>query len=237
MEMKPVVVFRNAHCEGAGYLGAFLNEHAIPWHEVRLDLSDDIPMSINRYSGLVLMGGPMSVNDDLPWIPQTIKLIQMAVDKDIPVIGHCLGGQLMSKAFGANVTTNPVQEIGWGELIVHENEDAEKWFGATKQFLGFHWHGETFSLPVGATRLLSSEYCLNQAYGIGKHLALQCHVEITDSLVKKWSQCWESQVHSFNHSPGVQTKQEMLENLSERVKKLNKTAHTLYSQWINGLAT
>ena len=106
--MKPVVVFRNAYYDGAGYLGAFLNEHAIPWHEVRFDLNDAIPTSVDNYSGLVLMGGPMSVNDDLPWIPQTIKLVQTAIDKDIPVIGHCLGGQLMSKAFGAEVISNPV---------------------------------------------------------------------------------------------------------------------------------
>ena len=234
--MKPVVVFRHAQCEGAGYLGVFLNQHAIPWREVRIDLGEEIPTSVKEYSGLVFMGGPMSVNDHLPWIPHATRLILKAYDADVPVIGHCLGGQLMSKALGAEVTKNPVEEIGWGQVLVHENKDAKKWFGQTKQFLGFHWHGETFSLPDGATRLLSSQYCLNQAYAIGKHLAMQCHIEVTGDLVQKWYQCWESQVEASSRSPAVQSKHEMLENLSGRVKMLNQQAHFLYGQWVKGLS-
>ncbi len=232
--MKPVVVFRHAQCEGAGYLGVFLNQEKIPWHEVRIDLDEEIPNEVNRYSGLVFMGGPMSVNDDLPWIPHALELIQQAFKHDVPVIGHCLGGQLMSKALGATVTKNPVEEIGWGALHVDENADAKKWFGNTKQFLGFHWHGETFGLPSGAKRLLFSEYCDNQAYAIGKHLAMQCHVEMTDELVRKWYKCWGAQVES-SISPAVQTKQQGLENLSERIKQLNLQAHTLYAKWASGL--
>lgn len=232
--MKPVAVFRHAQCEGAGYLGVFLNAHDIPWCEVRIDLGEFIPTSVERYSGLVFMGGPVSVNDDLPWIAQATNLIQKAIDQDVPVIGHCLGGQLMSKALGAKVTKNPVDEIGWGELQVHDNADAVKWFGTTKRFLGFHWHGETFSLPEGATRLLSSQYCHNQAYILGKHLAMQCHVEVTEVLVRSWYQCWESEIKS-SLSPAVQTKQEMLENLSGRVTQLNQQAHALYEKWIMGL--
>lgn len=233
--MKPVAVFRHAQCEGAGYLGVFLSQHDIPWSEVRIDLGEPIPTSVENFSGLVFMGGPMSVNDNLPWIPQAIRLIRQAVDQDVAVIGHCLGGQLMSKALGAEVTKNPVEEIGWGELQVHENADAVKWFGTTKQFLGFHWHEETFSLPEGATRLLSSQYCLNQAYAVGKHLAMQCHVEMTGNLVEKWYQCWESQLETSMASPAVQTKQEVLENLPERVQNLNQQAYMLYTRWIAGL--
>lgn len=232
--MNPVVVFRHAQCEGAGYLGTFLNAHNIPWYEVRIDLGEHIPVSVEHYSGLVFMGGPGSVNDDFPWIPQAVSLIKQAVDQDVPVIGHCQGGQLMSKALGAEVTKNSVEEIGWGELQVDDNADAEKWFGKTKRFLGFHWHEETFSLPEGATRLLSSQYCPNQAYILGKHLAMQCHVEVTEDLVRKWYQCWESDVER-SLSPAVQTKQEMLENLSDRVLLLNQQAHTLYTKWMMGL--
>lgn len=234
--MKPVVVFRHAQCEDAGYLGAFLRQHEIPWCEVRIDLGEAIPNSVEDYSGLVFMGGPMSVNDDLPWIPQATKLIKKAIDWDVPVIGHCLGGQLMSIALGAKVTKNPVEEIGWGRVQVHSNADAEKWFGSTKEFLSFHWHGETFSLPEGATRLLSSQHCLNQAYVLGKHLAMQCHVEMTGDLVKQWYQCWASQVEASVSSPAVQTKQEMLENLSGRINLLNQQAHVLYERWIMGLS-
>ncbi len=233
--MKPVVVFRHAQCEGAGYLGVFLRRHAIPWYEIRIDLGQTIPTSVRDYSGLVFMGGPISVNDYLPWIPQATKLISKAFEADIPVLGHCLGGQLMSKALGAKVKKNPVEEIGWGQVYVHQNEEAVKWFGNTKQFLGFHWHDETFSLPRGATRLLSSEHCTNQAYGIGKHLALQCHMEMTEGLVKKWYQHWATQIEVSTSSPAVQSESEVLESLSERVSRLNQQAYSLYGQWVKGL--
>lgn len=234
--MKPIVVFRHAQCEGAGYLGYFLNQQQIPWQEVRIDLGHAIPTSSKPFSGLVFMGGPMSVNDKLPWIPEAIRLIQHAYEKDVPVLGHCLGGQLMSKAFGAAITKNPVAEIGWGKLHVQNNADASKWFGNTTDFIGFHWHDETFALPKGATRLLSSEHCLNQAYASGKHLAMQCHVEMTDNLVKQWYQCWQNQVEASD-SPAVQNKQEMLENLSVKIEQLNYYAHGLYSKWTTGLNT
>lgn len=233
--MKPVAVFRHAQCEGAGYLGYFLNQQQIPWQTVRIDLEHPIPASPDSYSGLVFMGGAMSVNDDLPWIPQTIHLIEQAFERDIPVIGHCLGGQLMSKALGANITKNPVAEIGWGKLEVADNEDANKWFGRTKHFWGFHWHDETFALPNGATRVLSSKYCQNQAYAYGKHLAMQCHVEMTSNLVRQWYECWQQQVEESN-SPAVQSKQEMLEHLPVKIEQLNYYAHSLYSQWITGLS-
>lgn len=234
--MKPVVVFRHAQCEGAGYLGIFLDEHAIPWHEVRIDLEETIPSSAVPYSGLVFMGGPMSVNDDLPWIAQATKLISKAIDTDVPVLGHCLGGQLMSKSLGAEVTKNAVDEIGWGHVQVHDSEAAKQWFGLTREFLGFHWHSETFALPEGATRLLSSQHCLNQAYAFGKHLAMQCHVEMTGDLVEKWYKCWQSDVEASMTSPAVQSEDEVLENLSEKIHGLNQQAHYLYGQWIKGLS-
>ena len=120
-------------------------------------------------------------------------------------------------------------------MLVHDNADAERWFGQTKRFMGFHWHGETFSLPEGSTPLLSSQYYSNQAYAIGKHLAMQCHVEVTSELVQKWYQCWASQVET-SRSPAVQTKHEILENLSERIDQLNQQAHALYARWVAGLS-
>src|SRR3546814_216122 len=112
---------------------------------------------------MVLMGSPMSVNDDLPWIASVLSLIRDAIRLDIPVLGHCLGGQLISKALGAEITVNPVKEIGWGEVTVSNNAQAREWFGNLPRFQVFHWHGETFSLPAGTTHLLSSSHCRNQA--------------------------------------------------------------------------
>lgn len=110
--MKPVIVFKNVTHEGPGYLGDFLNEQNIPWQVVNTNEVDTLPASILGYSGVVIMGGPMSVNDDLPWIPPLLNLIREARAADIPLLGHCLGGQLISKAFGGVIGANPVKEIG-----------------------------------------------------------------------------------------------------------------------------
>lgn len=235
--MKPVVVFRHALTEGAGYLGSFLTEKAIPWHMVRIDQGEAVPNSALDYSGIVLMGGPMSVNDDLPWIPPLLALVRHAVSEDVPVLGHCLGGQLISKALGAEVGRNPVKEIGWGEAHVGESAEARQWFGHLRSMQVFHWHGETFEVPSGATHILSSAHCRNQAYSLGKHLAFQCHIEMTAEMVKAWCEVGASEIAEAIDSPGVQSVDEIHQDLLSRVAQLNATARPIYERWITGLKT
>lgn len=233
--MKPVVIFRHASTEGPGYLGAFLDEKNIPWYLVKIDEGEPLPASILGSSGMVLMGGPMSVNDDLPWIPSLLALIREAVQHDIPVLGHCLGGQLMSKALGGEVTKNAVKEIGWGVVDVSQNALAKTWFGEIETFNSFHWHGETFSMPKGSTHLLSSPYCQNQAWGKGKHLAFQCHIEMTTDMVKTWCEVGESELKESAASPAVQQAGQMQQELELHCFFLNKVAKQIYGQWILGL--
>ncbi|MDH4286095.1 MAG: type 1 glutamine amidotransferase, partial [Gallionella sp.] len=159
--MLPIAIFRHAAHEGPGYFTEFLDGQSIPWQLIAIDAGDAVPQTAEAYAGLVFMGGPMSVNDDLPWIPEVEALIRDAVARDIPLLGHCLGGQLISKALGGTVSRNPVKEIGWSEVAVADNDIARGWFGEIKNFPAFHWHGETFTLPQGATHLLSSAYCVN----------------------------------------------------------------------------
>lgn len=233
--MKPVAIFRHAATEGPGYLADFLGARNIPWKLIRIDMGDALPVSAEAFSGLVFMGGPMSVNDNLPWIPPVLALIREAVEKDIPVLGHCLGGQLMSKALGGIVGRNPVKEIGWGEITVKPGVAARMWFGETDRFLGFHWHGETFTLPEGATPLLSSAYCENQAFALGKHLGFQCHIEMTADMVHAWCKGGAEEVASSAVSPGVQAVPEMIDQLDTRIPALNTLAASVYEVWIRGL--
>jgi GMP synthase-like glutamine amidotransferase len=233
--MKSVVVFRHALCEGAGYLGTFLEQHDIPWCEVRIDLGETLPASAAAYSGLVFMGGPMSVNDDLPWISATLALIREAVALDIPVLGHCLGGQLMSKALGAEITANHTKEIGWGEVFVSDNAQAKNWFGNIEGFVSFHWHGETFDLPQAAQHLLSSQYCQNQAWSMGKHFAMQCHIEMTEEMVQAWCNVGQQEIQASLTSPGVQSADTIVLNAANFVADLNQQAKVVYTQWIKGL--
>jgi len=231
--MKPIAIFRHATSEGSGYLAEFLDDRKIPWQLIAVDANDAIPASSSDYSGLVFMGGPMSVNDDLPWIAAALALIRDAVSRDIPVLGHCLGGQLMSRALNGVVSKNPVKEIGWGMVTVAD--DAHDWFGEVVNFHAFHWHGETFSLPQGARHLLSSAYCINQAWAIGKHLALQCHVEMTAAMIAAWCELGAHEIAASSTSPAVQSVAEMQLQIAEHLPRLQKVAAQLYTKWIAGL--
>ena len=233
--MKPVLIIRHAATEGPGFLEDFLDAHNIPCKLIKIDQGDKVPPNASDYSGIAMMGGPMSVNDDLPWISDEITLILNAAKLDIPLIGHCLGGQMISKAFGARVSANKVKEIGWGVVSVSENDEAKKWFGNHSSFLGFHWHGETFDLPLGATHILSSQYCPNQAWAMGKHLAMQCHIEMTEEMVISWCDHGESELKESRSSPAVEQANQIKESLENAIPNLNQVASQVYSQWIKGL--
>ena len=233
--MKPIIIFRHASHEGPGFLAPFLDQHLIPWQLIRIDAGDALPASIAEYSGMVLMGGPMSVNDDLPWIAPLLDLIREAYQDDIPLLGHCLGGQLISKALGAVVTQTPVKEIGWGTVSVSANTTAQQWFGDIETFNSFHWHGETFSLPPNAVHVLASPYCENQAYAIGKHIAFQCHIEMTAAMVQDWCTVGADELVASADSPAVQSASVMQESLPLHCFFLNKVATQVYGQWIKGL--
>jgi GMP synthase-like glutamine amidotransferase len=234
--LKPVAVFRHSTNEGPGHIALFLTQHAIPWQMFHIDQGDAVPENAGDFSGLVFMGGVMSVNDDLLWIQQELDLIRDAVAKDIPVLGHCLGGQLMSKALGGLVTQNPIKELGWGKVSVADNEIARHWFGDVKQFDCFHWHGETFSLPPNATLLLSNQHCANQAFAIGKHLGMQCHVEMTAHMIEDWCRAGAETLAANLFSPGVQSAETMQAQMHDKLPQLNKVAEQLYRHWIHGIA-
>lgn len=232
--MKPVAIFRHSRTEGPGYFATFLDAHRVPWRLVKVDAGEQVPENPREFSGLAFMGGPMSVNDDLQWIHEVLGLINSAADAGIPVLGHCLGGQLMSKALGGKVTRNGVKEIGWGTVAVTDGPAARDWFGATREFSGFHWHGETFSIPPEATRIAASPYCANQAFALGKHLGMQCHVEMTPELIRAWCEDWEKELVA-KAGPSVQTPAQMLERVDERARSLNRVADRVYERWIEGL--
>ena len=235
--MKPVAIFRHTQTEGPAYFATYLERNGIPYRVIKIDAGEAVPVDASAFAGLCFMGGPMSVNDDLPWISQVLALIRDAVAREVPVLGHCLGGQLMAKALGAQVTRNPVKEIGWGTVEVLRQPEARLWLGDDlRSFLSFHWHGETFAIPEGATRLLASPWCANQAFALGKHFAMQCHVEMTPELILTWCRDWAKEVEALaGRVPSVQTPAEMEADINDKVRALNAVADRIYDRWSSGL--
>lgn len=232
---KVVKIIRHVDCEGPGYLLTVLERNNIFYEIIKIDENQNLPTNLDDTFALVSMGGGMSVNDNLPWIEQEMALIRLAEDKGIPVLGHCLGAQLMAKAFGAEVVSNPVKEIGWFNVEIAANAgDSNKWFDDISFPLNvFHWHGETFKLPTGAINVLRSESCTNQCFVRGKMIGFQCHIEMTAELIKEWVARFIGQVNINN--PTEQSPEIMLQNLDENVKQLNVAADIFYQRWIDKL--
>lgn len=232
--MKPVAIFRHSPGEGPGYFATFLDRRGLPWKLLSIDSGEQVPSDPGSFSGLAFMGGPMSVNDPLPWVEQECALIRAAAAQDIPVLGHCLGGQMMAKALGGTVTPNLVKEIGWGAVTVLDNVAARDWFGDLETFLSFHWHGETFSLPPGAVHILASRHCAHQAFALGPHLGMQCHVEMTQKMIEQWCEIGSEEIKACAN-PSVQQAEEMQTGMASRLAALNAVADRLYEKWIAGL--
>ncbi|MBN2188165.1 MAG: type 1 glutamine amidotransferase [Chitinispirillaceae bacterium] len=143
--------------------------------------------SPDSFDMLVVMGGSMSIHhkEKHPWLVTEEKFIREAINEDIPVLGICLGAQLIASALGAKVRKNPCKEIGWFPVSLTPQGITSKFFdGWPVGFPAFHWHGETFDIPEGAQRAAFSKACWNQAFVYGRAVALQFHVESTGKGVE-----------------------------------------------------
>jgi GMP synthase-like glutamine amidotransferase len=234
--MKPVAIFRHAPTEGPGYFATVLDRGGVPWRVIAIDAGEPVPADPRAFGGLAFMGGPMSVNDDLPWIAPVLQLIRDGVAAGVPVLGHCLGGQLMSKALGGAVSRNAVKEIGWGEVDVPDKPAAQRWFGHVRpSFVSFHWHGEAFTIPPGAERVLTNRHCENQAFALGPHLGMQCHIEMTPEMIEVWCETGAREI-SRSQSPAVQPVDAIRAGVGANLAGLRHAADGVYARWLEGLA-
>ncbi len=245
---RPVAIFQHDRDVGPGYFERWLQRRGLSYEKIRIDRGEPVPADARAFSGLCFMGGSMSVNDPLPWIEPACALIRAADAAGVPVLGHCLGGQLLAKALGARVTRSAVKEIGWGALRVTDASLAAEWLGvesvAGVEF--FQWHGDAFEPPPGGRNFLASDFCAYQAYVIDRggyaHLGMQFHCEITPALVNAWvaDVTWIAEVEEerrTNGGPAVQDAVEMLRDVHARTSKMNVLAARLYDRWSRGLVT
>jgi GMP synthase-like glutamine amidotransferase len=182
-----------AHClqhvpfEPPASIGSWLADAGWQLTTTRFYAGDPLP-AVSDIDLLVVMGGPMSANDDerLPWIRGERRFVREAIDAGRAVLGVCLGAQLVARAMGARVYPNAEREIGWLPIEgVSESADAPAWAAAGLQTAVFHWHGETFDLPPGAVHMARSAGCENQAFRIGERvMGLQFHLEVTPAAVQ-----------------------------------------------------
>lgn len=234
MKTDPILIIQHQTFDGPAYLATWLDSHNISYVVVNAELDGEFPESMEHYSALAVMGGAMSVNDPLISNRQAEILILQAFLQDKPVIGHCLGGQLMAKALGGTISRAGQPEIGWHNIEYTDNELIKEWFGDDPTNLVMQWHYETFSIPTGAVPLISSEMCKNQAFVYGKNLAMQFHIEVDAAKVIDWVTCidtdWDEVQGKYNT---VQNKKEILQGSSDYMKRHQKTASNIYTKWLS----
>ena len=175
-------------------------------------------------SGLVFLGGTMSVNDAHDWLAEEIDLISLAADEGLPMLGHCMGSQLLAKALGGTVTPMPDKEIGWHEVRKLDNPIAQEWLRAMPDRVEiFIWHHEAFSLPPGAAPLYSSTHCPVQAFAFGNTIATVAHPEVTTAMAEEWLS-----IYGYDIEP-VSARVQPIDQIRERLAERCATMHCLFT--------
>jgi GMP synthase-like glutamine amidotransferase len=196
--MSKFLVIQNAKIEGLGVLGELFRKDGIDFKTV-LAKSEEIP-DISP-DAIIILGAPESANDELPYLKKELELILRSVEKNIPVLGICLGSQLIAKAFGARVYQGSKKEIGFYNDIEFDNSGKSRLFSGIKSpATVFHWHGDTFDLPENAIRLAHSKDYQNQAIKIGSAVGVQFHLEVDEQTIKLWL---EKSRKELNNTPYI----------------------------------
>ena len=168
--------------------------------------------------------------------PRVDSLLRDAVAADVPVIGHCLGGQLLAKALGAEVGRAPTPEIGWIDVDVDDARAGHAWFGGRTRFETFQWHYEAFALPAGATRVLTNPFNANQAYVVDG--SSHRHAVPHRDDVALWSKPGSRPVRAncrAASAPALCSAADIRRGLPARIAALNAVAGDVYARWAQGL--
>ena len=183
-----VLVLQHELNDGPGYLGEALAKRGAALEVVRLDRGEALP-AFEPFDLLLIMGGEMNVyaDDRHPWLIDETRVIRSAVDADKAVLGVCLGGQLLAKALDARVHVGGASEVGLVPLTLTADGQADPLFADLPALAAVEWHDDTFEIPDGAVRLVSSTACANQAFRYGaRAYGLQFHPEVSPAMLRSW---------------------------------------------------
>ncbi len=205
-----VLLVQNTRIEGSGHLGDLLKEDGFEICSVNAK-HEQIPE--REFSLVVILGAPESANDELPYLREEQTMIKKYVEKNTPVLGICLGSQLIAKTFGGKVYSGPKKEIGFYSDLVPEG-NSRLFSGFSNPFTVFHWHGDTFDLPEGATKLVHSKDYQNQAFQYQSAVGLQFHMEVNEEMVNLWLDKTEEKLQTIPYIDPQKIRDDIDENIS-----------------------
>lgn len=230
--MKPVLIVRHEHWIEAGRIGETLDREGLPRQLCAIDRGDAVPTEPDDYAGLVFLGGTMSVNDGFSWIDAEVALIRRAIEREVPVLGHCLGSQLCALALDTAVHEMPAKEIGWHRIRRTPGAAAGEWLGSGPDECDILiWHHDAFDLPPGTESLYSSDYCPDQAFAIGSLVATAAHVEVTADLLRRWIDIYGHDLDPVSET--VQPPEQILIDVGHRVAAMQRNVtDPIYRCWL-----
>jgi GMP synthase (glutamine-hydrolysing) len=229
-----VLVLQHIACEPPGVYEDVLDEHGATIHRVELDEGDPLP-DWRAFDAIVAMGGPMGALDDNehPWLTDEKRLIADAVRSGLPFWGVCLGVQLLAASLGARVYPGAAPEVGVLPVLLTDEALADPVFAGTpRELLSLQWHGDTFDLPDGATRLAGSPAYPNQAFRVGADAyGVQFHLEVSAALAREWADV-PAYAESLERVLGEGALDRLIAELEARADGLLSHGRRLFERWL-----
>lgn len=236
MERKALII-QHTPSEGGGLFEKCLRNKGWTREILALYSGKGFPESMENYALLLIMGGPMSANDEenYPFLKKEILFIRQVLKLGKPVLGICLGAQLMAKSLGARVYPGPHKEIGWYFLNQTPSARTDPLFSVLDPcFLVFQWHGETFDLPNGGIGLAGNEAYPQQAFRYEEWAyGLQFHFEVTESMIKTWLSLWADEIKMAKPQP--LTAQDILRDSRIYLERQQKQAANFFQRYLEAI--
>ena len=228
---KHVSIIQHHPCEGIGSIADALEREAIVPNYIRPFDGQPVPKEIGATAGLIIMGGPQSVYEQkkFSWLTDDIRLIEDAIEHGRPVLGVCLGSQLLAAALGASVYPVRKKEIGWHRVTLSKPTTTDALFaGEPRSLTAFHWHGDVFDPPRGATLLASSALTANQAFRYGKTAyGLLFHLEVSMSQVSTMVESFADELQAAGLNGSA-----IKLNAHTHLPGLQKISQQVFSRWV-----
>lgn len=227
---RTVYAVQHVQCETPGLIAEVLKARGIQIEHFRPFEGQMVPAAMGDAAGLIVMGGPMGVyeQDRYPFLRQEIHLIQQALREEKPILGVCLGSQLLAATLGAAVTEGIQKEIGWHPVfLTPQAMEDPAWRGLPPSYTALHWHGDVFELPRGAVRLASSALTEHQAFRYGRNAyGILFHMEVTKKIVKDMVRSFPDELHQASVDGG-----EIVNKASAHLPALNRIGETVVKRW------